>query len=201
MTEHASKRFTVVAGGIAIVAALYGILKGSGPPAIIQGATVSPSGGVSDPVLFDVPGSPDAVADPEDPTAAAVASVTGAAAGSGVAASGDPSTSAATAYLYYNLPPARITREAAAAHGCGCGGGGGCAGGGCSNKPPSNVYVDGRGNCLSSTESTLQSSIEACIPGYTQRAYENLAAAAAHWGNDFDVASRAAYLPDIPVWN
>lgn len=194
MTEHVQKRFGVVAGAVAILSALWLVLKpGGGPTTLQTGATVSPSGSVGDPVLFGVQGSPDQIADFPDPTAAAVDSVTGANPASGVAASGDPSENAAAAYAFYNLPPARVPPRAGRGGGCGCRPS-------CGNKPLLGTFVDGKGNCLSSTPGTLVEAIDACSPGYIGRAGENLSAQLGHWGNDYDVASRGANLPDIPVW-
>lgn len=210
MTEHVEKRFTVIAGAVAIISALWLMLKPDRvPKVLVQGSTFSPNGDLSDPVLFDQVGAPNAVADPPGPTAAAIASVTGQAPASGVRTSGDPAQTAATAYLYYNLPPATayspggIERDHShAGGGCGCGGScGGCAGGGCANKPPVNLFVDGRGNCLSSIPGTVINSIEGCIPGYMGRGTENLQAALAHFGNDYNVSEHRAALPGVPWWN
>jgi len=194
MTEHAQKRFGVVAGAVAILSALWLVLRPGGGATVLQtGATVSPGGSVGDPVLFGAQGSPDQIADPQDPTAAAVDSIMGAAPASGVTASGDPSQNAAAAYAFYNLPPANVPPRAGRGGGCGCGPS-------CGNKPVLGAFVDGKGNCLSSTTGTLVEAIDNCSPGYLGRANENLSAQLAHWGNDYDVASRRAELPEYPWW-
>jgi hypothetical protein len=57
--------------------------------------------------------------------------------------------------------------------GCGCGNGGGQSKP-CTNAPASATFPDGRGACLSSTPGTLTQSMEACSPGFNQKALDNM---------------------------
>lgn len=174
MNEHAQKRLTIVAAILTILSVIWYFLKpDKAAQVLVNGATVSPGGRVSDPVLFGDEGSPEQVAVSQDPTAAAVAAVTGTAGADGAA--GAPG---ATAYLYSNLPPRHVARPERR-------GGCGCERPSCSSKATPTLFPDGRGACLSSTTSTLSDSMESCIPGYTQRALDNLMSNAAVYGGDF----------------
>ncbi len=168
MTEHVEKRITIVAAIVTILSALWYMLRPNSPAAqvLVEGATASPSGRVSDPVLFGAPGSRDQVVARESPTAAAVAAVNGTAGADGMAGAPGAAGMPNTAYLFYNQSPRNIPAKAA--------GGCGCERPACTAQAPSNLFPDGRGSCLSSTQETLTRSIENCRPGITRADFENM---------------------------
>jgi len=79
--------------------------------------------------------------------------------------------------------------------GCGCGN----KGAGCSNRPASQQFLDGAGNCLSSTQGTLARAIDACTPDNLDRQLDNMQSNVRYAGIApalFDMYSQMGFIPD-----